>query len=298
VHFTYVARPSGSDLQQGDILRRTGDLKAQLDEIHRYYGSHAEYEHLMVLTQSCDLVRRDGAKCKSPYISVAAVRPLQTLLERRLDTMRRSDTERAGAFASETTHKLMLQFTERLLNNNEAGYFFLREDPGFGIGDEARVAFLTLSIALKSEQHYQRCLDVRIGGLREEFQAKLGWLVGNIYARPATRDWVPDECTSEDFETIQEGYLKRLGIIWVADRDMDRVKRVCKTIAAERKVDVDQDIAVKAAAQVAAEKESKHRKLAARAAALLRETGLLQDDTQRELYERRLASDAGFRALV
>lgn len=297
MHFTYRARAAGSDLEQGDVLLRIGEFKAHLEEFHRYYGEHPEYEHLIVLTQSCDLVRREGS-CKSEYISVAAIRPLQTLLERRLEPHRRSRTERPGCYASENAHRIMEEFTEKLLNNNAPGYFFLREDPDFGLVT-ASVAFLKLSIAIKSSVAYDRCLAARLGGLKEEFQAKLGWLVGNLYARPATRDWVqPPECTDADFEAVREAYLRRLGLTWVPDRDMEKVSKICKSIARERGVPVDAEIGAEAAKRVVTERDAKYEKLAARAAAVLAGLGILRNDGDRELYERRLASDEQFKALL
>ncbi len=49
-------------------------------------------------------------------------------------------------------------------------------------------AFLALSVALKIE-HYDLCLAAKIAQLTGEFQAKLGWLVGNLYSRVGTKEW-------------------------------------------------------------------------------------------------------------
>ena len=77
----------------------------------------------------------------------------------------------------------------KLLNNNHPEYFYLAEDVDCHLS-EACVAFLKLAIPIKSE-HYDRCLAARISQLKEIFQAKLGWLAGNIYSRVGTPDWVP-----------------------------------------------------------------------------------------------------------
>src|SRR5690606_8754619 len=78
---------------------------------------------------------------------------------------------------------------ERIFNQNEQslGLFFLHEDSDSGIY-EASIAMLRISVALKNE-HYHTLMNSRKGRLNEEFRAKLGWLIGNLYARPATRDW-------------------------------------------------------------------------------------------------------------
>lgn len=51
------------------------------------------------------------------------------------------------------------------------------------------VAYLKVSIALKSDEHYDKCLSAKKIELTDEFKAKLGWLVGNMYSRVGTADW-------------------------------------------------------------------------------------------------------------
>ena len=82
VHFTYKVAPDMQSLCQGDILKVTDGLKKILEEVHPYFLNE-QYKYFMVLTQSCDLVRRGGA-CKTPYITLAAVRAFDDLFERLL----------------------------------------------------------------------------------------------------------------------------------------------------------------------------------------------------------------------
>lgn len=87
---------------------------------------------------------------------------------------------------------------ERLLNNNEPDYFYLHEDAALGFNDKM-VAFLRLSIAIKSDLYYGACLHSKILELTLEFKAKLGWLVGQMYSRVATPDWV-DNSPAKEFK--------------------------------------------------------------------------------------------------
>lgn len=66
IHFTYKEKMDMSSLCQGDILNVTDDLSAVLKNIHPYFLNE-HYKYFMVLSQSCDLVRRDGKNCK-PHI--------------------------------------------------------------------------------------------------------------------------------------------------------------------------------------------------------------------------------------
>lgn len=187
IHFTYTNNPDMASLCQGDILEKTSSLMEVLEEVHPYF-LNPQYRYFIVLTQSCDLVRRTGKHCKSPYITLAAVRSLDDFLRYYFINNR---------FASEVNDLLLMdsknktrayQFIERLFNNTEPDYFFLAKEEMLSF-PESMVASLKVSIALKSDKHYDCCLDAKKIELAPEFQAKLGWLVGNIYSRVGTPDW-------------------------------------------------------------------------------------------------------------
>lgn len=206
-HFTYKDEPNRMQLCQGDILQITDDLKKVFNICHPYFVRD-EYKYFIVLTQTCDLVIRKKA-CKSRYITIAAVRSLQDYLIR--ETSDR--TERYGKLVLlDEKHKTTIrQLLERLYNNNEAEHFFLAEDASLGFYSPM-VAYLKVSIALKSELHYQTCLDAKILELTDEFKAKLGWLVGQMYSRVGTPDWQSENRNSEFSENI-EGIINDTYII-------------------------------------------------------------------------------------
>ena len=70
-HFTY--EPPKDDLRQGDLLEKTEALEELLEEVHPYYLKDT-YTHFLIITQSCDLVRRNGNPPKSRYVTIAGVR--------------------------------------------------------------------------------------------------------------------------------------------------------------------------------------------------------------------------------
>lgn len=79
IHFTYKPSPDMSSLCQGDVLCVTDEMRKILKEVHPYFLNE-QYKYFMVLTQSCDLVRRNAGKCKTPYITLAAVRSFDDFL--------------------------------------------------------------------------------------------------------------------------------------------------------------------------------------------------------------------------
>jgi len=195
-HFTYkkVVKKSAA-LEQGDVIERTEEITEILKAVHPYYLQD-NYLKFIILTQSCDLaIRKNSHKAK--YITIAAIRPLSLVRERFLNDDR-SELERKADIAGERIKGKLKSFLVRLFNNNIPEYFFLYKDSISGI-DENMVAFLRLSIALKSDLHYKALQKARISTLSPEFRAQLGWNVGNIYSRVGTPDW-DDVYSKEKYE--------------------------------------------------------------------------------------------------
>lgn len=201
MHFTYNETPDATSLYQGDLIRRTTAVDAMLREVHPHYHRKDDYRYLIVLTQSCDLVRRPpGNLTPARYISLAAVRPFELVLTREIAKYQRDPKARAGGFCDSGSRGRVHDFLERLFNNNESEYFYLNEDATIGL-HEPYCAFLALSIAVKSELHYDTLLAAKFCQLKDTFQHKLGWLLGNRYSRVGTDDWVPTACSSAEFES-------------------------------------------------------------------------------------------------
>jgi len=205
-HFTYSANPDRTTLCQGDIIEITDDLREVLKSYHSYFEKE-QYTHFIVLTQSCDLVRRDGKQCKSPYITLAAVRTFQDYLRKTIGNEYYVQSVNDILFLeSGKNEKKCFEAIERLYNNTESDYFFLYHEDGYKFYDDM-VAYLKVSIPLKNE-HYDKCLEGKVLELSDEFKAKLGWLVGNMYSRVGTHDW-GDIMDAKKREEMVQNVLKK-----------------------------------------------------------------------------------------
>jgi len=214
MHFTY-APEARSDLNQGDLVARNPEVEALLQEVHPHYFRNTSYKFFIILTQSCDLARRDGKPCKARYISIGAVRPLTLVIERELAKYQHTEIEKKLKFCSKDAYNRMVQFMERLLNNNEDEYFFLYRELSAGVMED-HCAFLHLSISVKADLHYQTLLSARILQLNDSFQHKLGYLVGNLYSRIGTMDWVPDNCSANEFDELRRTPLEHQDtVLWL-----------------------------------------------------------------------------------
>lgn len=216
MHWTYKLNIE-SDLEQGDILLPNNYLTDVLNKYHPYYISHPDNQLFIVLTQSCDLVRRP--KCKSPYITIAPVRPLRVVIETELHHLLKnlSDEANSQPYGSTRVKAMFVDFLSKLFNNNDPRYFFLKKQEDKNIAEDM-CAITTLSISIKIE-HYAECLNARILQLDDIFQAKLGWLVGQKYSRVGTQDWDESElkrCVSEVIDKAA---------VWIPEENIKKVDK-------------------------------------------------------------------------
>lgn len=195
-HWTYCEFAAGDDLQQGDIIRRDPALLTVLSQVLSHFCDQ-RYTTFLVLTQSCDLVRRNEEACKAEHINLCVVRELGPFLPTLLEPC--CGTGITGVFDYDRRWYAE-QLLKRLLNQNEQArcLFYLHPDADVGIAT-ASIALLRVSIALRRE-HYSMLQDCRCGRLEPEFVAKLGWLAGNLYSRVATPDWEDKERDKECFK--------------------------------------------------------------------------------------------------
>ncbi len=259
MQFTYSATIR-EHLSQGDIVRRSEEVDELLSRFHPHYHANKDYKFFIVLTQSCDLVRRGSERtCKSRYITIAAVRPLRTALLREFDQYMELPLETKFRLCNRKYRPKMAQYMERLLNNNHPSYFYLHEEPSVGF-DSPQCAFLQLSVALKSELHYESLLRARVLQLTESFQHKLGSLVGSLYSRIGTEDWVPVHSTQQDSVRRCEAPISDADLVMWLDPDIHRwvlqkleavknpteddLKRVVEEITSERKARKDRVLGI------------------------------------------------------
>lgn len=192
-HWTYDNFHAGSDLMQGDILQLTQPLTDIFTSVHPHFAD-PKYSGFVVVSQSCDLVRRKGGRCKIPYITLGALRPLDQVLQKLLTYVCH---QLASSVFDRDDKAEARKFLERLFNQNEQslGLFYLHPDADAGIAVPT-VAFLRVCVTLLAT-HYDVLLEARRGRLCPEFQSKVGWLVGNLYSRVGTRDWHRGELDSQ-----------------------------------------------------------------------------------------------------
>lgn len=217
-HWTYEGFDGGSDLEQGDILLPNDDLTAIFKEAHPHFCA-PKYIGFLVATQSCDLVQRSGGM-KAAHISLAAIRALTPVVPKILSYIAKPIDAEKGVFATSTKYEAK-NLLRRLFNQSEQalGLFYLHPDADSGIA-EPSVGFLRVVVAVRSD-HYDALRAARKGRISAEFRAKLGWLLGNLYARPATVDWSERAGGTTQLDALLDEHLSEQiperGPKWVDD---------------------------------------------------------------------------------
>ena len=112
---------------------------------------------------------------------------------------------------------------DSLLNNNDKNFFFLKASIEDDLYEDS-CAFLHLAITIKAE-HYEKCLQSKRLELTDNFKSKLGWMVGNLYSRVGTEDYVPAALPDQEaFDRLIDDILKNY-ILWVPLTEFQMVKK-------------------------------------------------------------------------
>lgn len=182
LHFTY-ARPGGEDLQQGDVIGLSGLQNVEPENGLSALPGGARF--LVVLTQSCDMVR---GRVKAEHVALAPAVPLNDVVSEKIAGLQKSEIAKLAGICGNNQKSKLSEFLGKLFNNNEPNYFYLHEEHEFGLM-EPMCALLRRPAVLSLVANYESLVGARTLTLNDEFRAKLGWLVGSIYSRVATRDW-------------------------------------------------------------------------------------------------------------
>ena len=215
----YFETLDSTQLMQGDVLRRTAEINAILEEIHPYYSDEKNL-YFMVLTQTCDLVERRSGSIKAPYIVVSPIRNFTTIVENFIEECDKLHFNCEVAVLGEKSRNKFNDFLDRLYNNNDPHHFYLNaENTALEVDC---VTLLRQSVALRIPVHLDACKAATILQLKEIFQTKLGWLVGQLYSRVATDDWDGNELAERKKKIIKDA------AVWAPDESLTELERTLK----------------------------------------------------------------------
>lgn len=184
--YVYEDHSSELSLQQGDILRVDGQFGQYFGEFYpAIQPSDGKIEYVMVLTQSCDLVRVKKRKPKLSHVNVCLIRRLSSVIKRLIkDEIKPTEMGGKKILARDALDQLKDKLSKLLNNNDQKTHFFLPKKTPF---EDDMVAVLPLSFSFRVD-HYDLLIENRVLGIKPEFQAKVGYTIGQLYSRIATPD--------------------------------------------------------------------------------------------------------------
>lgn len=248
MNHVYSGEPNADELMQGDVLARTDELNAALQETHPHIFAKEANRYFMVLTQTCDLVLRNGGVCKAPYINVAPVRSLNSVLKKQVALYASEYLDVGTPIIRASSKAKLSEFMNRLINNNEQSYFYLDRDGPMQDGD--MVALLNQSISLKADQRFKTCLDAKLAQLDDPFQAKLGWLIGQLYSRVGTLDWDTKLLSKKVSDALKGAALT------IEDEKMNALEKNMRDDPSIKEAIVNQQALMKALKDIPSRKQS------------------------------------------
>jgi len=214
--YVYRNEITEASLLQGDILKVEGEFKTYFKEFYPAINHHdGQDKYVMILTQSCDLVKERKRKPKLTHINVCLIRSLKSFIQKLItDELKPLSIDGKRFLERDALDKLKEKIAKLLNNTDQKTHFFLPATLPF---TEDMITLLPLSFSFRIE-HYDLFLQNRVLGLKSEFQAKIGYTISQLYGRIGTMDL--SECEWDDKQT--RNYIKKLlrdlDLIQVPDR--------------------------------------------------------------------------------
>jgi hypothetical protein len=199
-------------LFQGDIIFIDDAIRSNLIALYQDRVKKAEFA--IVLTQSCDLVKRSdlGNQCKAQLIHMGI---LSIFDEYFLDDL--SKYCEKGLFEDkvliidEGKAQKLQNSLEKLFNNNISDHFFIPEDSGKGLANHYVVDLRDQ--CLISYEYFEDILGNKRCELEEIYRAKLGYMVSQLFSRIGTKDW-----NKQELENTIKGLINANSIILSKDK--------------------------------------------------------------------------------
>lgn len=124
--YIYKDHSTESSLLQGDILKVDGQFGKYFDEFYpAIQPSDGKIEYVMILTQSCDLVRAEKRKPKLSHINVCLVRKLGTVIKRLIsEEIKPTTIDNKKILARDALDQLKDKLSKLINNSDQKTHFF------------------------------------------------------------------------------------------------------------------------------------------------------------------------------
>ncbi len=215
--YVYQESSAHHSLLQGDILKVDGQFRSYFDKFYPeiVYRESDKDRYVMVLTQSCDLVKTGKRKPKLSHVNVCLIKSLKYIIQKlAIDEIKPAVVAGKTIMQREVLDQLKDKLSKLLNNSDQKTYFFLpKQQPLL----EDMVAVIPLSFSFRTD-HYDLLLESRVLGLKPEFQAKIGNIISQLYGRVGTVDLFDHEWDDKKTRNYINELLSDLNLVQVPDR--------------------------------------------------------------------------------
>jgi hypothetical protein len=213
--YVYQEQFSNNSLFQGDILRVTGIFREYFAKFYpEVTNIENEEKYVMVLTQSCDLVKGHKRKLKVSHINVCLIRTLKNFVNSLLAEVRPLSIGDKNLLEREVNDRLKDKLSKLFNNSDQKVNFFLPKKLPF---IEDMVALIPLSFSFRAD-HYDLLLENKVLMLAPEFRAKIGYIISELYGRVGTPDLSDSGWGDKEIRDYINELLHDLRLIQVPDK--------------------------------------------------------------------------------
>lgn len=206
----YASKLQTEALSQGDIIFLNDQLKTVFLE---HFKVEFDPEFLMVLSQSCDLVKRGNRAPKINHIILSLVRPFRNYIKHVVKDLSPVKIGNDVTLIKDNDFDSLRQKVFDLINNaNAKTNLFLPEQEPF---EEHMVAVFNTVYPLRFREQYDLLLENRVLSLNNDYKAKVGDIFSTLFDRVVvteltdSKDWDKKKLFSFIDEIFEEyGLIK------------------------------------------------------------------------------------------
>jgi len=213
--YVYDKKFLKDSLFQGDILRVSGVFQ---DYFLKFYPEvtniEGEEKYVMVLTQSCDLVKSHKRKLKVSHINVCLIRTLKNFIHSLISEIKPLSLGGKNLLEEEVNDRIKDKIRKLLGNSDQKVNFFLPKELPF---EEDMVALIPLSFSFRAD-HYDVLLQNKVLTLMPEFRAKVGYIISELYGRVGTPDLSDSGWDDKQVRNYINGLLHDLNLVQVPNK--------------------------------------------------------------------------------
>jgi len=231
----YDTKAAANTLSQGDVIFLSDELKK---EFLKHFKFDFDPEYLMIINQSCDLVRRKNKTPKINHIILALIRPFQNYIARAVKDLEYKNINESITLIKDNDYYILRDKVFDLINNaNAKVHLFLPEEKPF---KEHMVTIFNTVYPLRFQEQYDLLLQNRILSLNNEYRAKIGDILSTLFDRVVVTELVDvNNWNKEKLYSSIDKMFEKYGLIKADKKVINKFPLVKKITINDAKQEIE-----------------------------------------------------------